>query len=394
MERNAVRESENRTPKSEGNPKAGIRTRSEACGQPTRLTTEYRENAKYAIMPIKLQSVPQSPVSDFEVRRSFGPRISALGFLLAFCLSAAAAAKSAPSPDRTSVVLVVGAPGEPAYASNFVQQAEQWKKACARASCSCITLGLDSAAATSDCELLQQTLATEPKDGLGQLWLVFIGHGTSDGREARFNLRGPDVSATELGQWLQPFRRPLAFVDTSSASGPFLNKLSGTNRIIITATRSGREQNYARFGKYFAEAISNPEADLDKDGQVSLLEAFLSASRQTAEFYKVEGRIQTEHALLDDNGDGLGTPADWFRGVRAVKKAKEGAALDGLLAQQFVLIPSEAERKLAPEFRARRDALERSVLLYRDKKGAVPEEQYYRELERLLLELARLYDQS
>ena len=130
---------------------------------------------------------------------------------------------------------------------------------------------------------------------------------------------------------------------------------------------------------------------VDKDGQVSLLEAFLIASRRATEFYRIEGRLATEHALLDDTADGLGTPADWFRGVRAVKRPRDKAALDGLLAQQFYLIPGEAERKLTPEQRAQRDALERAVLLYREKKGQVPEEEYYRELETLLLELARFY---
>jgi hypothetical protein len=167
--------------------------------------------------------------------------------------------------------------------------------------------------------------------------------------------------------------------------------LSGTNRVIITATRSGNEQNYTRFGQYFAEALKNPQADIDQDGQVSLLEAFLTASRQAGEFYKVRGRLVTEHALLDDNGDGLGTPADWFRGLRATKKAKDGAALDGLLAQQFRLIPSPAERALTPEQVAQRDALEKAVLLHREKKAQMPEEDYYRELERLLLQLARFY---
>jgi hypothetical protein len=115
------------------------------------------------------------------------------------------------------------------------------------------------------------------------------------------------------------------------------------------------------------------------------------ASRQTTEFYKVEGRLATEHALLDDTGDGLGTPADWFRGLRDTKRPKENAALDGVVARQFYLIPAAADQKLTPEDRARRDALERAVLLYREKKGGLPEDDYYRELEKRLLELANFY---
>ncbi len=308
--------------------------------------------------------------------------------LIAGAVFANAATDSA--SQRATVIVVVGAPGEPEFGSNFMRQAEQWEKACRQANCREVALGLDTSP-TNDYDRLKQTLDAEPKTNALPLWLVLIGHGTYDGKEARFNLRGPDVSATDLALWLKPFHRPLAIIDTTSCSAPFINKLSGTNRVVITATRSGNEQNFTRFGQYFAEAISDPQADLDKDGQVSLLEAFLIASRRATEFYKVEGRLATEHALLDDTGDGLGTPADWFRGVRAIKRPRDNAALDGMLAQQFCLIPGEAEQKLTPELRAQRDALERAVLLYREKKGQLPEDQYYAELEKLLLALARFY---
>lgn len=307
--------------------------------------------------------------------------------LLACCFAGAAPAASFHSD--ASVLLVVGAPGEAEFGSNFVHQASLWEGACASAGCRHATIGLAQPNNTNDLELLRAWLNAEPKTGAGQLWLVLIGHGTFDGKEARFNLRGPDVSADDLARWLQPFQRPLAVIDTSSSSAPFLAKLSATNRVIITATRSGHEQNYARFGNYFAEAISSLDADLDKDGQVSLFEAFLSASRRVAEFYKLEGRIATEHALLDDNGDALGTPADWFRGLRAVKRPKD-AALDGSLARQFILIPSSLEASFTVAQRARRDALERDVLSLRDKKSQLPETEYYGRLEKLLLELARI----
>src|SRR5690606_20384527 len=108
-------------------------------------------------------------------------------------------------------------------------------------------------------------------------------------------------------------------------------------------------------------------------------EAFLSASHRTAEFYKTEGRLATEHALIDDNGDGLGTPADWFRGVRAVKKSENDAPVDGQRAHQFHLVRSLAEQQLSADVRARRDALELEVAQLRDKKQDMPEDAYYRE---------------
>ena len=223
------------------------------------------------------------------------------------------------------------------------------------------------------------------------LWIVLIGHGTYDGREAKFNLRGPDVTDLELSEWLAPYKRPVVVINCASASGPFINRLSGSNRVVVTATKSGYETNFARFGQYLAEAITDPRADLDKDGQVSLLEAFLTASSRVEEYYRTHSQLATEHALLDDNGDRLGTPANWFRGVRATQRAKDGAALDGIRAHQLHLIPSDRERAIPAEKRQRRDQLELSIAALRDQKAKLGEEEYYVRLEKLMVELARLY---
>lgn len=322
------------------------------------------------------------------VRVSFIPLASFVASVNLLLPPAAASEHSI--TNGTTALIIVGAAGEPEFGSNFVRQAVLWDSACQKARCRALTIGVDSERETNDLERLKEALAAEPKEGPNELWLVMLGHGTFDGKEARFNLRGPDVSANDLASWLHPFHRRLAVIDTSSSSAPFLNKLSGTNRVIITATRSGNEHNFTRFGQYFAEAIADSAADLDKDGQVSLLEAFLMASRKTSEFYKLDGRIITEHALLDDSGDGLGTPADWFQGLRAVKRPKENAPVDGLLARQFYLIRSVADQELSAEQRAKRDELERAVLQLREKKQKIPEDEYYRELEKLLLELATL----
>lgn len=296
--------------------------------------------------------------------------------------------------DRATVILAVGAPGEDEFGAGFLEWAGQLETAAKRGGASCLVIGTRTNDPISAREKLQLALANEPKESTAELWLVLIGHGTFDGKEAKFNLRSLDIGASELAGWLQPFQRPLAVIDTTSASAPFLNKLSASNRVVITATRSGSEINFARFGKFFAPACASPEADLDKDGQTSLLEAFLMAARQVKEFYGNEGRLMTEHALIDDNGDGLGTPPDWFRGIRATKTAKDGSALDGLRAHQFHLVRSDAEMKLTPEVRAHRDELELTIARLRAEKKNVPEDDYYRKLESLLLELARLYEQT
>lgn len=313
-----------------------------------------------------------------------------LFFCIAFLVAGISLARGADSADQASVIVVVGAPGEEEYGRSFSQWAGNWERAAEQGGARWAVIGLKEGEAAVDHDQLRDRLAAEPKTG-AELWLVLIGHGTFDGKEAKFNLRSNDVAATELGGWLQPFQRPVAVINTASASAPFLQKLSSTNRVVITATRSGTEVNFARFGQFISLAIANPSADLDKDGQTSLLEAFLMAARQVKEFYEMEGRLATEHALLDDTGDSLGTPPDWFRGIRASKSAKDGAPLDGFRAHQFHLVRSPAERKLTAEVRARRDELEREVAALRGTKPTLPEAEYYAKLEVLLLQLSRLY---
>lgn len=318
---------------------------------------------------------------------------AALGCLIGFVLAVAAPVCAA-EPGRPMVVMLIGAAGEPEFGREFEAQEKAWRGAAQKAGTRLAVIGRDDpvgAAAGSDRDRLKAVLTAEEKTGAVELWLVMIGHGTFDGEQGKFNLRGPDLSAAELAQWLKPFARPLAIVDAASSSAPFLAALSGPNRAIVTATRSGFEHNFTRFGGFFASALTNAKSDLDKDGQVSLLEAFLMASRQTTEFYKTAGRLATEHPLIDDNGDGLGTPADWFRGVRATKRARDGAELDGARARQLALIRSAAEQALPAEVRARRDALELEIEKLRDQKSALPEEEYFSRLEKLMLQLAAVY---
>jgi hypothetical protein len=301
-------------------------------------------------------------------------------------------AQEAPAAPRTSVIVVVGAAGEEQFGEEFSTWAKQWEEAAAKAGVECTVIGREAAPPT-DRDRLRQALAKQPAESPEPLWLVMLGHGTWDRQDAKFNLRGDDVSAAELTEWLAPVKRPIAVVAGFSSSGAFLKPLTAPDRVIVTATKSGGEELYARFGGQISKAIASPDSDLDKDGQVSLLEAWLGAARGVAEFYEKEGRLATEHSLLEDNGDALGTPADWFTGIRATKRAKDGAAPDGLRAHQFHLIRNPDENALSPERRAERDALELEIAKLREAKATYPEEQYYGELEALLLKLARIYQQ-
>lgn len=292
---------------------------------------------------------------------------------------------------QTRLIVVIGAAGEDTYAPQFKEWGERWVRAAKKADVAATEVGFDAATATNSLQQLRQALDAEPKQGWGDLWIVLIGHGTFNGREAKFNLTGYDLSANELAGWLKPFQRRLALINCASASGPFLKPLSGERRTVIVATKNGAEQNFARYGDFLSSSIDAPEADLDKDGQISLLEAHLTAAKRTADYYQLEQRLATEHCLIDDNADGLGTPADWFRGVRAVKRARDGAEPDGLRANQLCLVPNGAERSLPPDLRSKRDQIELKIAQLREEKSTLAEEAYYAKLEPLLLELAKLY---
>ena len=315
--------------------------------------------------------------------------VETMPILIPICLCLAAASGT---EERPCVLVVVGAPGAPEFESQFGAWSDRWRTAAEEGSAETIQIGRDKESGPSDRDRLRSVLAEKAKAASREpLWIVLLGHGTFDGREAKFNLRGPDVTDVELAEWVAPIKRPVAVLVCASGSGPFLNRLSGEDRVVVTATKSGHELNFARLGQYLAESIADPRADLDKDGQVSLLEAFLTANGRVDEYYRTRSQLATEHALLDDNGDRLGTPPDWFHGVRATRRAKDGAPLDGTRAHQLHLVPSSRERSIPAEVRRKRDQVERSIAALRDEKSKFPEDDYYARLESLMVELARLY---
>jgi hypothetical protein len=308
--------------------------------------------------------------------------------MLIFAFAAGLLALADESP---SMLVAIGAEGESEYAAVFGSCANRLEEACGKGAVQIQVIGRADPAAATDRDALREAIAREANVTGSPLWLLLIGHGTFDGREAKFNLRGPDVSAKELKEWLAPMERPVVVVGAFSSSGPFVAELTGPNRIVLTATRSGFEQNFSRFAEQFTHALVDPASDYDRDGQTSVLEAFLAASRRVEDYYKREGRLATEHALIDDNGDGAGTPADFFQGTRVVKQTQDGKLPDGARAHLIHLIPSESERAMPPEKRKRRDELELRLAELRAKKQGMNEADYYLELEEVLVPLAEVY---
>jgi hypothetical protein len=212
------------------------------------------------------------------------------------------------------------------------------------------------------------------------LLLIFLGHGTFDGDAAKFNLIGPDLSAVEWAGLLNGLPGRLIVVNTTEASFPFLERLSAPNRIVITATHSAAQKYATVFPEYFAKAMQEASTDLDKNGRTSIFEVFSAVSLAVKQHFEQRGQLATEHALIDDNGDGVG-------------RESEAPGPDGALARTLYLdaeLPAIANNpELAALVRRRRE-LEAEAEAWKLKKGSMPAPQWEAEYEKLMLELARV----
>jgi hypothetical protein len=216
----------------------------------------------------------------------------------------------------------------------------------------------------------------------GDLLLVMLlGHGTFDGVDAKFNLMGPDLEAAQWQALLATLPGTVVFVNTASASFPFLSRLAGARRVVITATSSAAQRFDTVFAEFFVEAFDTDDADLDKNGRVSIGEAFSYASRQTTRWYEQRGQLPTERALLDGTGDGTGQEAG-------------DLGPDVAMASRLFLDPSPDEALSSDpalsQLIGRRDALEAELDELKRKRDLMPPGDYARELERVLIEIARL----
>lgn len=294
------------------------------------------------------------------------------------------------SEGSPEILVVVGAAGGEEYGRAFRDAAMAWQDAAESAGATVEVIGI-VAADSGDRDQVKFWLGERNESSKRPIWLVLIGHGTYARDVAKFNLRGPDVSAAELSMWCSTIQRPMVVINGASASAPFINRLSQPGRIIVTATQSGNEQNYVRFGQFFASAIASIESDLDHDDEVSILEAFVKASADVQKFYDSKDRIATEHALIDDNGDGLGTPASMVRRDGVNERNESGTAIDGDAAARMTWSPSGSSLVWSREQLEQRAAIEADVGALRKLKPNLDEDDYFDQLERLMVDLARLY---
>ena len=290
-----------------------------------------------------------------------------LGGLLALAAAGHAAQATAPH-----VLIVSGIGGEPKYTQVFTTQARTIVGALEkyRIPADRITWlaeqEADPAAGRATKERVEQEVAriagqAAPTD---PVLVVYIGHGSDQG-EPRLNLPGPDLTATDLSRLLATLgERPVALVVAASASGGFVDKIAGANRLVITATKSGMERNESRFGHWLAQAFTGGAADTDKDGALSLLEAFAFTTTEVRREYESTNRLLTEHARVSDSS----------------------------LARRFVFSTTTVAVSDDPAVRALQEKklqLETRIEQLRGRKAQMDSTAYERELETLLLELAR-----
>ena len=146
--------------------------------------------------------------------------------LLTLVSSASAMLLSVASASATTYSMIVsGLGGEPGYEQRFREQAQQLRSSAQRLNgdeSTCVVLS--GAEATRDefrRELREFTTKLTAED---QLVLTLIGHGSFDGSLYRFNLPGPDLTDTDLAQWLEPVKGQVLIVNATSASGAALER--------------------------------------------------------------------------------------------------------------------------------------------------------------------------
>jgi hypothetical protein len=304
-------------------------------------------------------------------------------------LACAAFLATSVGAQQSHVLVITGVAGDPEFSTKFHEWAVKLVDAASSkhgvATENIVYLSekpeLGRNAGKSTRENVQSAFArlTEKSRSGDAVLIVLIGHGSLDGGVSRFNLPGPDLVAEDYEKLLDQLEgRKVALVNTSSASGGFVGALTNRGRTIVTATRSGMERNETVFARFFVEAYAGTGADTDKDNQVSLLEAYTYAAKEVDRWYKEQNRLLTEHAVLDDDGDGKGT------------SAPDGRSGDGTFAKSFLLSNNVAV-SADPALRAlmeEKRLIEENLDALRALKSKMDAATYEKQLEKMLVDLA------
>lgn len=318
-------------------------------------------------------------------------RVAALGVFLTATAAAAvglSARQAAPASGARYALIIQGASGEEQYAKLHRQWATDLGTALRerfRYGVANVTMLAEQPLAgetRSTAENVRATVSRFAKSltAADQLTVFFIGHGTTTGGDAKFNLIGPDLTIAEWKTLFDPIRAKLVVIDTTSGSFPFLAGLAAKDRIVITATNSPSQQFHTQFPDAFLQALTSTDTDLDKNNRLSFLELFTQTSRLVKQYYEQKGTMATETALFDDNGDGKGQ----------LTASDDG---DGRLAGLTYLDPPAAITTKDPELQkliVRQQALTDQIDDLRRRQGTMPAAEFSKQLEALIVELAEV----
>ncbi|MDT8398130.1 MAG: C13 family peptidase [Pseudomonadales bacterium] len=269
------------------------------------------------------------------------------------------------------VTIVQGLGGLPEYAARFDEQ----RSRIAGASTTLVGAGFVSVfnaeAATRERLLAHFSTLKDNMQETDRAAIYLIGHGSYDGQEYKFNIPGPDLSDADLETILTSLPGQNHFLlNTSSTSGAYLETLAKDGRILITATRNGNERNATEFGAFFAEALASESADINKNENISVQEAFDYAQRAVTGFYESAGKLATEHPQIRGEGAARFSLAR----IGSLPQAKtQDPALARLLEQRLEL-----------------DARIEDLQLRRDQLG---NEAYLEQFQQLILESARVSEE-
>ena len=205
-----------------------------------------------------------------------------------------------------------------------------------------------------------------------QVVFVLIGHGSFDGSVAAFSMPGPDMTVADWASLLKNLSaQKVAFINTTSSSGAFLPAIAAPGRTVVTATKTGGQYNEAMFGEFFVDAFGDGAADADRNGHVSVLEAFNYANNKVVTAYQQGGLLRTEHATLDDGGDGKLAGTQYL----TAHPSDGGLKVD---------VSEPAMRALVAE----REAIQKDIDALKGNKDRLESVRYDQKMERLLTDLA------
>jgi hypothetical protein len=287
---------------------------------------------------------------------------------LARALLLTLALAASPVQAELRVFIVSGLGGEPEYEQRFQQQAEAIAAAAKRAGAvqeNVVLLSGEAARRESLQRELRAFVGKAQKDD--QVVVAFIGHGSFDGTDYRFNVPGPDLTGAQLGAILDKLAASQQLlVNATSSSGAVADSWKRANRVVITATKSGGERNATRFAQFWVEALSSAEADRDKNETVTAEEAYEFAARKVTDTFKSDAALATEHSRIE------GGNAARFIVARLGNTAAlpNDAALAAMMQEQ--------------------SGIEQQIEELKGRKASLNPDQYYNELEQVLLSLARL----